>query len=64
MESGLQTEIWPETFEAIEQAIIAGACWRAAVLSPKTADIWNDLAAEHSKRAATLLIDVVERSGV
>lgn len=49
---------------AIEEAITAGACWRAAAISPKTAETWEEIAAEHSRRAATHLVGVYERSGV
>lgn len=57
-------EVWPETEKAIEEALTAGACWLAAENSEKHADVWKDLAAKYSRRAATHLVGIVERSGV
>ena len=49
--------------EAISLAVKAGVFRTAARLNPKTASVWNALAAPYTSRAATLLDGAIFRLG-
>lgn len=46
---------------AIAEAVKAGVFRRAARTNPKSAAVWKPLAEDHSRRAATLLNDAMQR---
>lgn len=54
-------EVWPEITEALENAITAGACRRAAFFSPITAETWQGLAETYSERASARLSAFCDR---
>lgn len=48
---------------AIAEAVSAGIFWRAANTNAKTAAIWNQMGADHHRRAGTLLAVAMTRLG-
>lgn len=60
---GLTVEVDARVKEAIEHAIAAAACRKAATVVLESADLWRDLADEESEEAERLLTDFVRRPG-
>lgn len=60
---GMAVEVDARIKEAIEHAIAATACRKAADVARESADLWRDLADEESEEAKRLLTDFASRPG-
>ena len=61
--AGLAVEVDGRIKKAIEHAIAAAACRKAAAVVEESADLWRDLADEQSEEVKRLIADFASRPG-